>query len=103
MLAVYAVVGVTAFATLDGGALAATDAPLRAVAEAGAGAPIAVVKVGAGVAERRWPKPIAIAGLAGCLVLIVALPPWTVVSGVATLAVGVVARLLVRRTRPVID
>ena len=42
--------------------------------------------------ERRWPRSIAVAGLVGCVVLIAALPPRVIASGVATLAVGVIAR-----------
>jgi len=44
--------------------------------------------------DRRWPRSIAVAGLAGCVVLIAALPPRVIASGVATLAVGVIARFI---------
>lgn len=181
VLVVYAVVGVTALATIDAVALAATDAPLRLVADAGAGVPSGIVRVGAGVAalgvllnlipgvsrttlamarnrdvpgwfahvdplrslpvraelavavvviglvltvslrdaiavsgvavltyyavtnaaslrldarERRWPRWVAAAGLAGCLVLIAALPPAALLSGLAVLAVGVAVRIV---------
>lgn len=49
--------------------------------------------------QRRWPFPVAVVGLIGCLVLIVTLPPAAVVSGVAVLIVGVVARQLALRVR----
>jgi len=52
VLVVYAVVAVTALATVDASALAATDAPLRLVTDAAGGGDLlaAVVRVGAGVA-----------------------------------------------------
>jgi APA family basic amino acid/polyamine antiporter len=46
--------------------------------------------------QRRWPRPFAVVGLLGCLVLIVSLPPMAVVTGVLTLIAGVVARLVTR-------
>jgi basic amino acid/polyamine antiporter, APA family len=188
VLVVYAVVGVTALAVVDAAALAATDAPLRLVAAAGAPAVQGVVRVGAGVAalgvllnlvpgvsrtvlamarngelptafarvdprrslplraeltvaavvvalvvvlelrdaiavsgvavltyyaitnaaalrlapaERRWPRPLAAAGLVGCLVLVAALPGSAVVTGTAALASGAAVRAgaLARRRR----
>ena len=50
MLAVYAVVGVTALATVDSALLASTDAPLRLVADAGDIDVGGVVRIGAGIA-----------------------------------------------------
>ena len=49
--------------------------------------------------ERRWPKAIAIVGLAGCIVLIGALPPQAIATGVVALAVGVAARAAFVRRR----
>jgi APA family basic amino acid/polyamine antiporter len=184
VLVVYVVVGVTALATVDVAALAATDAPLRLVAETGSAMPSGVVRVGAGIAalgvllnlipgvsrttlamarerelpgwfahvdldrslpvraelsvaavvmllvvtlslrdaiavsgvavltyyavtnaaalqlradERRWPRWVAIVGLAGCVVLIVALPPAAVFSGGVVLVVGVAVRYVTHR------
>lgn len=183
VLVVYAVVGVTALATVDAGALAATDAPLRLVLGPVDGAsPVRVlVRVGAGIAalgvllnlipgvsrvalamarnrelpswfahvdparslplraeltvtavvvalvliadlrnaialsgvavltyyavtnaaaltltaeQRRWPRALAAAGLVGCVVLIVALPPIAVLIGGGVLLAGVVVRRL---------
>ena len=50
VLAVYAVVGVTALATVDSALLASTDAPLRLVADAGDIDVGGVVRIGAGIA-----------------------------------------------------
>jgi APA family basic amino acid/polyamine antiporter len=47
--------------------------------------------------QRRWPPVIAVVGLLGCVVLVVALPPRAVVTGLVTLAVGVIVRLVTRR------
>lgn len=47
--------------------------------------------------QRRWPRPIAVVGLLGCLVLIVTLPAIAVAAGGATLALGVVVRLATNR------
>lgn len=44
--------------------------------------------------ERRWTPLLAAIGLVGCLALIAALPWRVVLSGIATLAIGVVVRLL---------
>lgn len=46
--------------------------------------------------QRRWPVGIAVAGLVGCLVLILALPVRALVGGLVVLGAGVVARLLTR-------
>ncbi len=50
VLAIYAVVAITALATVDASALAATDAPLRLVTNSANGALGGVVRTGAGVA-----------------------------------------------------
>jgi APA family basic amino acid/polyamine antiporter len=47
--------------------------------------------------QRRWPPVIAVIGLLGCVVLVVALPPRAVVTGLVTLAVGVIVSLVTRR------
>lgn len=47
--------------------------------------------------ERRWPRPIAILGLVGCLVLIASLPPTAIATGALTLALGAAVRLLLGR------
>jgi APA family basic amino acid/polyamine antiporter len=47
--------------------------------------------------QRRWPPVIAVIGLFGCVVLVVALPPRAVVTGLVTLAVGVIVRLVAQR------
>jgi APA family basic amino acid/polyamine antiporter len=47
--------------------------------------------------QRRWPPAIAVVGLIGCVVLVVALPPPALLTGLVTLAVGVIVRLLTRR------
>jgi APA family basic amino acid/polyamine antiporter len=43
-----------------------------------------------GADERRWPKPLAALGLAGCVVLAINLPTASVVGGAATLGLGAV-------------
>ena len=50
--------------------------------------------------QRRWPRPVAVVGLIGCVLLIVALPWRAVVTGGAVLAAGAVVRLVTtgRRT-----
>jgi APA family basic amino acid/polyamine antiporter len=47
--------------------------------------------------QRRWPPAIAVVGLIGCVALVAALPPTAVLTGLVTLAVGVIVRLLARR------
>jgi APA family basic amino acid/polyamine antiporter len=42
--------------------------------------------------QRRWPRPVAVVGLVGCLVLILALPTTALVTGAVVLAAGVAAR-----------
>jgi APA family basic amino acid/polyamine antiporter len=188
VLVVYAVVGITALAAVPASALAATDAPLQLVVEAGRFAGLdAIVRIGAGVAslgvllnlipgvsrttlamarnrdlphvfahvsparslpvraeltvavvvivlvvglelrsaiavsgvavltyyavtnaaaltlppeQRRRPRPIAVGGLAGCVVLVVTLPRSAMLAGVAVLLLGVVLRLITPGVRP---
>jgi basic amino acid/polyamine antiporter, APA family len=49
--------------------------------------------------QRRWPRPLAIAGIAGCALLAVTLPLGSVVAGAAVLAAGA-AVWLARNARP---
>jgi APA family basic amino acid/polyamine antiporter len=52
-------------------------------------------------ADRRWPRALQAIGLAGCLTLVVTLPPASVVAGVVVLALGLLGRLLrAPTTRP---
>lgn len=46
--------------------------------------------------QRRWPRSVAVVGLVGCLTLVAALPPTAIATGLITLAVGVVIRLVIR-------
>ena len=46
--------------------------------------------------QRRWPRSVAVVGLVGCLTLVAALPPTAIATGLITLAVGVVTRLVIR-------
>ncbi|MET0932920.1 MAG: APC family permease [Mycetocola sp.] len=48
-------------------------------------------------AMRRFPRWLQVLGMAGCLLLVVTLPPLGIAVGVAVLAVGLVGRLLLRR------
>jgi APA family basic amino acid/polyamine antiporter len=41
--------------------------------------------------ERRWPRPVAALGLAGCVLVAASLPARTVLSGLGVLSVGLVA------------
>jgi len=47
--------------------------------------------------RRRWPRALNVAGLAGCLVLVVTLPWSAIVAGAAVIAAGVAGRALARR------
>ena len=47
-------------------------------------------------AHRRWPRPVQVLGLLGCLVLVATLPWTSVVAGVVVFAVGVLGRTLTR-------
>ena len=49
--------------------------------------------------HRRWPRPVQVLGLAGCLVLVATLPRTSVVAGLAVFAVGVAVRLVATRAR----
>ena len=49
--------------------------------------------------QRRWPRPIAAGGLAGCLLLIVTLPLAAIVTGAAVLATGAIVRRLTGLSR----
>ena len=50
-------------------------------------------------AERRWPRGLAVGGLAGCLVLALALPSRVVLVGTIVLLVGVAVRKVTLRLR----
>ncbi len=50
-------------------------------------------------ADRRWPRALNILGLAGCVALVVTLPPTSVLAGVVVLAIGLTGRLLLRARR----
>jgi APA family basic amino acid/polyamine antiporter len=45
--------------------------------------------------QRRWPRVLQVLGLTGCVVLVVTLPPVSVVAGLAVLAAGLAGRRLV--------
>ena len=47
--------------------------------------------------QRRWPRVIAMVGLAGCVALVLALPSSAVLSGTTVLLIGVVVRLIAIR------
>jgi APA family basic amino acid/polyamine antiporter len=49
--------------------------------------------------RRRWPRTLNVVGLIACTVLVVTLPVSAVAAGAAVLGVGLVGRLLVRRSR----
>ena len=49
--------------------------------------------------RRRWPRPIAVVGLAGCLTLAVMLPLTAVIAGSTVLVAGLAARATARRLR----
>jgi APA family basic amino acid/polyamine antiporter len=44
--------------------------------------------------HRRYPRPLAVVGVAGCLLLVATLPPASIAGGLAVLAVGAAYRLL---------
>ncbi len=46
--------------------------------------------------QRRWPRPIAVVGLVGCVVLVLSLPTSALVGGAIVLGLGVVAGGLAR-------
>jgi basic amino acid/polyamine antiporter, APA family len=47
--------------------------------------------------RRRWPRGLNIVGLAGCLVLVAALPWSAIVAGVGVVAAGIAARVVAHR------
>jgi APA family basic amino acid/polyamine antiporter len=49
--------------------------------------------------QRRWPRALNVAGLVGCIVLVVALPVSAIVTGAAVLAAGLAGRALVLSPR----
>jgi APA family basic amino acid/polyamine antiporter len=51
-------------------------------------------------AERRFPRAVPVVGALGCLVLVAALPPLAVVTGLAVLAAGLIGRALVLMRAP---
>jgi APA family basic amino acid/polyamine antiporter len=51
-------------------------------------------------AQRRWPRFLNVAGLLGCLLLVVTLPIQAVLAGVGMFAVGLAGWLLAARGRP---
>jgi APA family basic amino acid/polyamine antiporter len=46
--------------------------------------------------QRRWPRAVNVLGLVGCLTLVATLPVTSLLVGLAVLAVGVLARLVLR-------
>lgn len=49
--------------------------------------------------QRRWPRVLNLAGLIGCVVLVVTLPVQAVVTGMAVLAIGLAGRYIVLHGR----
>jgi APA family basic amino acid/polyamine antiporter len=49
--------------------------------------------------DRRWPRVLNVAGLVGCVVLAVTLPPAAALAGAGVFAVGITGRALVHRLR----
>jgi basic amino acid/polyamine antiporter, APA family len=49
--------------------------------------------------DRRWPRALQVLGVAGCLVLVAALPVRSLLAGLAVLAAGLAGRLAARRLR----
>lgn len=50
-------------------------------------------------AQRRYPKPLQLLGALGCLVLVITLPPLSIISGIAVLVAGVLYRFIRLRLR----
>jgi APA family basic amino acid/polyamine antiporter len=50
-------------------------------------------------AQRRYPRPLAVAGAVGCLVLVVTLPVGAILAGVVVLTVGLAYRVVRQRIR----
>ncbi|WP_152232971.1 APC family permease [Georgenia ruanii] len=53
-----------------------------------------------GPGQRRYPRALQVLGVVGCVVLVLTLPPASLLAGLAVLAAGLLARALVRRRRP---
>jgi basic amino acid/polyamine antiporter, APA family len=51
--------------------------------------------------QRRWPRALNVAGLVGCLVLVVTLPVTSILVGLLVFAIGLAGRALVLRNRSV--
>jgi APA family basic amino acid/polyamine antiporter len=49
--------------------------------------------------QRRWPRPLNVVGVLGCLLLVAALPTASVLAGLAMFALGTMGRLIVLRRR----
>jgi APA family basic amino acid/polyamine antiporter len=49
--------------------------------------------------DRRYPKWMQVLGAALCAVFVVTLPVWSVVGGLSVLAIGIVGRLVFRRSK----
>jgi APA family basic amino acid/polyamine antiporter len=49
--------------------------------------------------HRRWPRALAVVGLAGCTALALAVPTSSLVAGVVVLATGLAGRFVVLRRR----
>ena len=50
--------------------------------------------------QRRWPRPLQVLGLGGCLLLVATLPTVSVLSGLAVFAIGLAGRAVALRRRP---
>ena len=50
--------------------------------------------------HRRWPRPLNVAGLVGCLLLAATLPLASILAGVAIFALGLVGRVVLRPRTP---
>ena len=50
-------------------------------------------------AQRRYPRGLQVLGVVGCVVLVLTLPPASLLAGLGVLAAGLLARALVRRRR----
>ena len=53
--------------------------------------------------QRRWPRPVAVAGFLGCATLAVTLPVASAVGGLGVLGVGVIARAARQHRRWPVD
>ena len=50
-------------------------------------------------AQRRWPRPLQVLGLGGCLLLVATLPTVSVLSGLAVFVIGLAGRAVALRRR----